>query len=263
MHYVESGTGRPLVLLHAFPVDARMWNGARARLEHQARVITPDQRGLGESPLAGADDPDTSGAGPSLDTVAADVLALLDDLGLDRVVLGGCSMGGYAAMAVLRAAPERVRGLLLVDTKAAADDEQARANRLSVAERAESSGVGGWLAGDSLPNLLGTTTHETRSAVVERARAIIDSQSGAGVAWAQRAMAARPDNTELLRAHTGPVLLVSGTEDALIPPDDTAALAEQLPNGEFRSVPGAGHLSPLEDPDGFADVVAPWLQRLG
>ncbi|MHA6800956.1 alpha/beta fold hydrolase [Bounagaea algeriensis] len=263
MHYVESGVGRPLVLLHAFPIDSRMWNGARARLEQQARVITPDQRGMGQSPLVDARTPDTSADDPGLPTVAADVLALLDDLGLDRVMLGGCSMGGYAAMAVLRAAPERVNGLLLVDTKAAADAEQARANRLSVAERAESEGVDGWLAGDMLPNLLGTTTHETRSAVVERARAIIDSQAGAGVAWAQRAMAARPDNTELLRSYTGPVLVVSGAEDAITPPEDAAALAEQLPSGEFHSVPGTGHLSPLEDPDGFADIVGPWLRRIG
>lgn len=262
MHYVESGVGHPLVLLHAFPVDSRMWNGARARLEQHARVITPDQRGMGKSPLVDAGTPETS-ADPGMETVAADVLALLDDLGLDRVVLGGCSMGGYAAMAVLRAAPERVDGLLLVDTKAAADAEQARANRLSVAERAESGGVGGWLSGDMLPNLLGTTTRETRSAVVERARAIIDSQSGAGAGWAQRAMAARPDNTELLRSYTGPVLVVSGTEDAITPPDEAAALAEQLPEGEFHSVPGAGHLSPLEDPDGFADVIIPWLRRIG
>ena len=139
MHFIESGVGPPLVLLHAFPLDARMWNGARALLEEQAKVITPDQRGLGESPLSGKTGSDVEGQSqpPSMDVVAADVLALLDVVGAQQAVLGGCSMGGYAAMAVLRAAPERVAGLLLVDTKADADGEEQRKNRLEGAQRAE------------------------------------------------------------------------------------------------------------------------------
>ena len=108
-----------------------MWNPVREPLAARRRLITPDQRGLGRTPL-----PDSEHE-PSLDLAAKDVLAMLDKLELDRVVLGGCSMGGYVTMAVLRAAPERVGGLILVDTKATADDEEARNNRLTVAERAE------------------------------------------------------------------------------------------------------------------------------
>ncbi|GGI72674.1 alpha/beta hydrolase [Saccharopolyspora subtropica] len=266
MHYIESGAGTPLVLLHAFPVDARMWNAARVRLEDQVRVIAPDLRGLGESPLDGSSarrsaDPSTPVETPGVDVLAADILALLDRLELPEVVLGGCSMGGYVAMAVLRAAPERVAGLLLVDTKAVADDEEQRANRLRVAERAERDGTNGWLAESMLPNLLGATTREQRPEVVAEVKALIDAQPPEGVAWAQRAMAGRPDSGDVLGAFDGPALVVVGEEDSLTPPEQARELAAALPAGELVTVPGAGHLVPLESPDAFADAVRSWLSR--
>ncbi|GAA4619716.1 alpha/beta fold hydrolase [Saccharopolyspora hordei] len=271
MHYIESGAGTPLVLLHAFPADARMWDQARAGLEEQARVIAPDQRGLGESPLDGSwarslAEPDDAGrvAGhPSIDAAAADVLELLDRLELPKVVLGGCSMGGYVAMGVLRAAPQRVAGLLLVDTKAVADDDEQRANRLEVADRAEREGTSGWLADSTLPNLLGRTTHEQRPEVVARVRELVEAQPADGVAWAQRAMASRPDSTDVLRAYTGPALVVVGEEDALTPPEHARGLADVLPAGELVTLPGTGHLPPVEAPEEFAAAVRPWLAELG
>jgi pimeloyl-ACP methyl ester carboxylesterase len=266
VHYIESGTGPPLVLLHAFPVDARMWNGTRALLEEQVRVITPDLCGLGESPLrdapASALESQESPPAPSLDLAAADVVALLDTLGLDRVVLGGCSMGGYIAMAVLRAAPERVAALLLVDTKAVADSPEQRDNRLVVADRAERDGIDGWLADNSLPNLIGRTGYSSRPEVVAEARELIETQPSEGVAWAQRAMAARPDSTDTLRAFGGPSLVVAGEEDTLTPPDAARDLAAALPRAELAILPRIGHLAPLEDPAAFARVVQPWLSKL-
>ncbi len=261
VHFIESGVGPPLVLLHAFPLDARMWNAARGRLENQARIIAPDQRGLGESPLT---EPDAPGdvPEPDLDTVAADVLALLDVLDVPRAVIGGCSMGGYVAMALLRAAPERVSGLLLADTKCVADDESQRANRLSVAERAEQDGTDGWLAESMLPNLLGETTRAQRAEVVSHARELVETQPAAGVSWAQRAMAARPDNTSTLRGFSRPSLVLVGEEDRLSPVGDAEAMTELLPNAEQVVVPRAGHLAPLEDPDGFARVVGEWLENV-
>ncbi|MDA3643316.1 alpha/beta fold hydrolase [Saccharopolyspora indica] len=270
MHYIESGGGTPLVLLHAFPADARMWNPARAGLDEQARVIAPDQRGLGESPLNGSwaqssegRDGDWAAEHPSIDAAAADVLALLDRLELPEVVLGGCSMGGYVAMAVLRAAPERVAGLLLVDTKAVADNDEQRANRLNAADRAEREGTSGWLAEGTLPNVLGRTTREQRPEVLKHVRELIDAQPPEGVAWAQRAMASRPDSTDALRAFTGPALVVVGAEDSLTPPEHARALADVLPGGELVTLPGAGHLPPVETPEEFAGVVRPWLAELG
>jgi pimeloyl-ACP methyl ester carboxylesterase len=270
VHYIESGVGTPLVLLHAFPVDARMWNPARVRLEDQMRVVTPDQRGLGESALDGSSArslpalaEDRTVEAPSIDVAAADILALLDRLELPRVVLGGCSMGGYVAMAVLRAAPQRVAGLLLVDTKAVADNDEQRANRLNVADRAERDGTDGWLAESTLPNLLGRTTHEQRPEVVAGVRKLIDAQPPDGVAWAQRAMAGRPDSADTLRSYSGPALVLVGEEDTLTPPENARELANALPNGELVTLPGVGHLSPFESPDAFADTVRPWLTRVG
>ncbi|MFC7340944.1 alpha/beta fold hydrolase [Saccharopolyspora griseoalba] len=270
MHYIESGAGTPLVLLHAYPVDARMWTPLRVRLEDQARVIAPDQRGLGESSLDGssahglATPPEERlvAEAPSVDVVAADILALLDELELPRVVLGGCSMGGYVATALLRAAPQRVAGLLLVDTKAPADTEEAKAKRIGAAERAEREGTAGWLAEDMLPALLGETTRRDRPEVVATARELIESQPADGVAWAQRAMAQRPDGLRALEEFDGPSLVAVGEEDGVTPPSEARRMVEALPRGELVVLPGSGHLPSLEVPDELASAVRPWLSRI-
>ncbi|NIH85053.1 alpha/beta fold hydrolase [Amycolatopsis granulosa] len=242
----------PLVLLHAFPVDARMWRPLRDGLTMRHRLITPDQRGLGRTPL-----PET-GRAPSLDDAARDVLALLDKLGLDQVVLGGCSMGGYVTMAVLRAAPERVAGLVLIDTKATADTPEAAQARRELAGRAESAGVSGWLAESMVPNLLSAETRQTRPEVVEAVRELIDSQLGAGVAWAALAMADRPDSTDLLAATEVPALVVVGEQDTLTPPGAARAMAESLPRGELVVVPQAAHLTPVEAPAMITEAILGW-----
>lgn len=255
----------PLVLLHAYPLDARMWNPVRESLSARTRVITPDQRGMGRSPFPGAAAADTASGPegsperePSLDDAARDVVALLDRLGLDRVVLGGCSMGGYLTMAVLRAAPERVGGLVLIDTKAEADTDEARANRLSVADRAESEGISGWLADAMLPNLLSEPTRERRPEVEALVRELIESQQPSGVAWAQRAMAARPDSTETLRAADIPALVIVGERDGLTPPEAARDMADVLSVTRFETIPEAGHLAPLEAPDAVAAAITDW-----
>ncbi|WP_091670870.1 alpha/beta fold hydrolase [Amycolatopsis marina] len=245
----------PLVLLHAFPVDARMWNPVREPLAARRRLITPDQRGLGRTPLPESEHE------PSLDVAARDVLAMLDRLELDRVVLGGCSMGGYVTMAVLRAAPERVGGLVLIDTKATADTEDARNTRLTVAQRAEAEASTGWLAESMMPKLLGEQTREGRPDVVETVRDLVESQRPEGIAWAQRAMAARPDSTELLRGTDVPTLIIVGEQDTLTPPEAARALAESMPSAEFAMVGGAGHLTPLEAPERVSTEVLGWLAR--
>ncbi|MEU6642026.1 alpha/beta fold hydrolase [Saccharomonospora sp. NPDC046836] len=246
-------TDLPLVLLHAYPLDARMWNGVRAPLAARTRVITPDQRGLGRTELPGTD------RAPSLDDAARDVVALLDRLELDRVVLGGCSMGGYVTLAVLRTAPERIGGLVLIDTRATADTDEARATRLATAERAESEGVASWLAEAMLPNLLAAETLRSRPEVVGATRELIEAQQPAGVAWAQRAMAARPDSMDALRGADVPVLVIVGEQDAVTPPDAARAMAEALPSARLVEIPGAGHLTPLEAPDRVAGAILDWL----
>ncbi|MGI5993698.1 MAG: alpha/beta fold hydrolase, partial [Saccharomonospora viridis] len=194
-------------------------------------------------------------AEPDLDHAARDVVALLDRLDLDKVVLGGCSMGGYVTFAVLRLAPERVGGLVLIDTKAEADTDAARKNRLAVARRAETEGIHGWLADSMLPNLLGETTRSRRPELVEHVRGLIEQQPPAGVAWAQRAMAARRDATDVLRATDVPAVVVVGEEDTVTPPQAARDIADILPRGELVVLPEAGHLTPLEAPEGVVDAV--------
>ncbi|MGH3952220.1 MAG: alpha/beta fold hydrolase [Pseudonocardiaceae bacterium] len=246
-------TAPALVLLHAFPVDARMWNGVRAQLTTRTRLITPDQRGLGRTPL-----PETERE-PNLADAARDVVALLDKLEMDRVLLGGCSMGGYVAMSVLREAPERVAGLVLIDTKASADTEEARANRLAMADRVQADGAGGWLADAMLPALLGATSHQQRPEVVATVRELIEAQQPSGVAWAQRAMAARPDAIEALRGVEVPALVVLGEEDDLTPRAEADKMVDALPNGTLSVLPGAGHLTALEDPEALGKTILDWL----
>ncbi|MBA0125178.1 alpha/beta fold hydrolase [Haloechinothrix sp. YIM 98757] len=243
----------PLVLLHAFPLDSRMWDGLAERVSRRARLVTPDQRGLGTATL-----PDTE-APPSLDDAADDVLAQLDRLGIDRAVVGGCSMGGYLTMAVLRKAPERVSGLVFIDTKASADTDEARANRLTTAERAMREGHQGWLAENMMSVLVGPTTHAERPEVLARVRELVDAQPSAGIAWALRAMADRPDSTETLRAADVPALVIMGAEDQLTPMAEATAMVDALPNATLATVQGAGHLSPLEDPESVAKTVLDWL----
>jgi pimeloyl-ACP methyl ester carboxylesterase len=246
----EQGSGRPLVLLHAFPLSAAMWSG----LDLPCRLVAPDQRGFGGSPL-GED-------APSLQRCAQDVLALLDRLGLERVLLGGLSMGGYVAMELLRQAPHRVEALLLADTKAQADTPEQREGRLRTAETVERQGTG-QLAETMLPALLGATSRERRPEVVTRVRGWVEQAPPATVAWASRAMAARPDSFAVLRATDVPALVVVGEQDVLSPVAQAQEMAEALPQGRLALVRDAGHLSAVEDPEAFGAVVAAFLGELG
>jgi pimeloyl-ACP methyl ester carboxylesterase len=247
LRYDEAGDGLPLVLLHAFPLSAEMWAEQRAALAPYARVITPDLRGFGRSPL-GDDQPD-------VDRMADDVAALLDRLGIDQVVLGGLSMGGYVVMALLRRHPGRVRGLLLADTKASADPQPAREVRLRIAETVMTERGPRVVEEMVLPNLLGETTKQQRQDIVARVREQVAAIRPEGVAWAQRAMAQRPESYDTLRAADIPALIVVGAEDTLSPEADAQAMVTALPQGRLAVIPDAGHLSAVEAPGQFAAAV--------
>ena len=255
LHVREAGTGRPVVLLHAFPLSSAMWLEQRNSLGERFHVITPDQRGFGGSPL-GWDE-------PSLDQVADDLAALLDSRGLDQVVLGGLSMGGYAAMAFLRRHPGRIRALVLADTKATADPPEAAANRERIAARLEADDSADVLVEDVLPSLLGPTTVRDRPLVAGRVRGLVEAAPPPAAAWAQRAMAARPDSLDTLRAADVPALVIRGDEDALASQADVDAMVEALPQGRLVVLPGAGHLTAVEVPEAFDAAVREFLDPLG
>lgn len=253
-YVIETGTGRPVVLLHAFPLNASMWMPQREALGTACRVITPDQRGFGGTQL-GHDQ-------PSLDEVADDIAAMLDARKIDRVVLGGLSMGGYVAMAFLRRHAERVSALVLADTKLGADSAEGAANRLRIADEVVAAGSSAQLVDELLPGLLGVTTRDRRALVLGRVKALIEKAPPYAVAWAQRAMAARPDSTETLAAVTVPTLVVVGEEDTIAPPADAELIAKTVPGGQIVRIPDAGHLSAMESAPEFNAAVGDFLAGL-
>jgi pimeloyl-ACP methyl ester carboxylesterase len=244
----------PLVLLHAFPLSSAMWAAQRDALAGARPVLTPDQRGFGDRPLG--DEP------PSLDVAADDLAGLLDAAGLDRVVLGGLSMGGYVAMAFLRRFADRVAALVLADTKAGADPEPARDNRERIARTVLAERSPRVLLDEVVPGLVGETTASSRPDVLRWVRALAAAASPEAVAWAQRAMAARTDSFGTLRATAVPALVIVGEEDRLTTVDDARAMAEALPAGRLLTVARAGHLTAMEDPAEFTAVLRGFLAEL-
>jgi pimeloyl-ACP methyl ester carboxylesterase len=249
----RAATGEPLVLLHAFPLDSAMWAPLVPELAGVARVVLVDLPGLGASPVPATGE-------PSLEVSAEGVVGVLDRLGLRRAVVAGVSMGGYVALALARRHPERVAGLALVDTRAEADAVEVRANRLRMAD-AVLGGTGTRVLAPMLDTLLGPTTHTRRLPLVDAVRRWLAGAPPAGVAWSQRAMAARPDSTSVLAGLTVPAAVVVGEEDGLTPLPAAQAMAAALPDAVLTVVPGAGHLSPFEAPRAVARALTGLVVR--
>ncbi|WP_127131699.1 alpha/beta fold hydrolase [Georgenia sp. SYP-B2076] len=249
----------PLVLLHGFPLDATMWDDVVALLP-DLPVLTVDAPGFGASPAPGAvAEALGRSADPALETYADAVAASLRDAGIDRAVVAGLSMGGYALLALA----ERHRGLLmgagLLDTKAEADDDAARANRAQVAEAAAERGSEA--VAPMLTQVLGTTTQAERPGVVDRMRDALAAAPPEGIAWAQRAMAARPDRLAALARLDVPVLVLRGAEDAMSPQAAAGTMAQALTDVEVVVVPHAGHMSAVEEPRAVADALRRLYER--
>jgi pimeloyl-ACP methyl ester carboxylesterase len=250
----DVGSGTPLVLLHAFPLSSAMWLNQREGLAGRFRVITPDLRGFGGSVLGGDE--------PSIEEMADDVARLFRRLGITRAVVGGLSMGGYVAMAMCRRHPELVMGVVLADTRASADPDPVRENRVRQAERLETEDTVAVLVDEVLPDLIGPTTLRQRALVYGRVRGLVQATPPRAAAWAQRAMAARSESFETLRELKVPALVVVGSEDTLATEDDARAMVEALPNAELLVIPRAGHLCAVEQPDLFNQAVAEFAAAL-
>lgn len=247
--YHDEGAGRPVLLVHAFPMSSVMWTRQIAGFAPRCRVIAPDLRGFGETARGqGAE---------SLDQIADDLAGLLDYLKIERATVVGLSMGGYVSFALWRRHRERVAALALADTRAGADGEQGRQTREQNARLVESLGPGA-LADQLLPSLLGPSA---TTPVRDEARALIVTNERAGIAAALRAMAARPDSTPLLATIDVPTLILSGNEDALTPPSEAHALHAAIAGSRLVEIPGAGHLSNLENPEAFNAAVLEFLER--
>ena len=248
----DRGSGQAILLLHAFPLNGRMWEPQLDVLAARARLLAPDLPGFGLSPRPLA--------APALDDYAREVLGVLDFLEVGRVVVVGLSMGGYLAFRLIDALGPRLIGLVLADTRATPDTEAGAFARHELAAEVEARGVDA-AASAFLTKLLGPTTQRLQPALVDQVRAIIQENTPAGVAAALRAMAARPDSTPLLPRISCPVLCVAGEEDMLTPPDVARGMAEQIPRGRAIVIPLAGHLTNLEAPDAFNDALARFLSE--
>jgi pimeloyl-ACP methyl ester carboxylesterase len=258
VRYHEAGSGRTCVLLHAFPLSADQWLPQLHRVPPGWRFVAPDIRGFRGMGQAYQD---VGLDQATMASHAADVLQLLGHLDVDRAVVGGLSMGGYVTLAVARAAPGRLDGLILADTKASADSEEGRAARDAMIMKVRTEGVEA-IADAMLPKLLGKTSQLEQPDLMDAVRMIIMRNTPEAVASAVGAMKTRPDSGPDLPGITCPVLVVCGTEDVLTPPSDSEAMAAALPSATTVLIPRAGHLSNLEAPLAFNQAVTDFLARL-
>jgi pimeloyl-ACP methyl ester carboxylesterase len=242
VRYLESGSGRPLILLHAFPLSADQWLPDLHRAPPGWRFIAPDLRGFRGAGPAYAPGPL---AGLTMDDYAADVIELMDHLELPRAVIAGLSMGGYIAFALLRRALDRIDGLVLANTRATPDTAEARAARdtlIGVARRDGAAGV----ARAMLPKLLGETTRRERPDLVDAVTQLVERNPPDSLAAALAAMQARPDSTPLLASIRCPTTVIWSDEDVVIPRADAEAMHAAIPGSRIVVLRGAGHLSNLE-----------------
>jgi 3-oxoadipate enol-lactonase len=241
-----------LLLIHGFPLTARMWEPQLELAEHGWRVIAPQLRGFDGPP---ADDVATS-----VDDYAGDVVDLLDALHIEQAVIGGLSMGGYITFAVFRHAARYFRGMILADTRAQADTPEGVEGRKRMLQLVREKGAAA-AAEEMLPRLIGASTREARPEVERTIRGLILSNSTETIAGAILALMTRPDATPLLPTIHCPTLVVVGDEDVLTPPAASEEIARGIAGAELTIIPGAGHMSNMEQPAAFNQALARFLDH--
>jgi 3-oxoadipate enol-lactonase len=239
-----------LLLIHAFPLDASMWDEQVSALHGEADVLAPSLPGFG-------------GTGPvgevlTMDAAADFLSGELDRAGAEKALVCGLSIGGYVAFSMWRRHQNRVAGLLLADTRAEADDEAGKERRRAVAEKARSEGSGPMA--ENPPPLL---SEGADPALWDLVKDVIRRQPGEAIAAASLGMAERPDSRPILPTIDVPTTIVVGSADALTPPPMSEAMAEAIPDAELIVLEGAGHLSNLESPEEFVSALRKLAARVG
>ena len=232
-----------LLLVHGFPLDHTLWDPQVESLRDVARVVAPDLPGFGTSTA-----PRTT---MTMDDYADALAAPIDE----PCVICGLSMGGYVALAFLAKHPDKVRGLILCNTRAGADDEKAREGRRASEKKVQDAGVPE-LANGMLPKML---TPKAPADLRSSVQAMMARQPAPGVIAALRGMAARPDRTPMLSSIRVPTLILTGREDTLIPPSESEAMARAIPGSRLLIIDGAAHLSNLEARVAFDAAVREFL----
>lgn len=243
-----------LVLLHAFPLSSAMWRDQLDFFGSRFRVITPDARSVGQtSPFA---EP------PTIATMARDLAALLDSLNIESASVGGCSMGGYTALEFARQFPHRLRALILCDTRADPDSNEARQAREEMIAFARAHD-GSAVAEKMLPKLLADETRQQRPEIVQQVRALAKPLSGESAAQLLQALRDRRDSTPVLPSIQVPTLVIGGRDDIPAPLAVMADMASRIPGSKHVIIENAGHLSSLEQSDVWNREVEQWLREKG
>lgn len=254
LHVQTSGSGIPVLLIHGFPFTSRMWQPQLHGLADTGQIVAPDLPGFGDSPAAPPPH--------SVDAMAQACVAVLDAQGIHGpAVIGGLSMGGYIALAIARLYPQRLRGLMLLSTRAAADGAEAKANRDKAIATAQEQGPAP--AGEGMfPKLLAPGNYAAQPQTAEELRAIMAGATTEGVVMALTAMRDRPDSTPLLGQISAPTLVVHGEEDQVIPKSEAEAMAAAIPNSQLQLIANAGHVPNLEQAEKFNEVVAAFIRSV-
>lgn len=248
----DTGEGPALLLLHAFPLDASQWDQQVAALSDRYRCLRPDFWGCGSSP---APPP-----GATLDDYAAAVLQELDERGIADVAVCGLSMGGYVVFALWRSARQRIRAVVLADTHAAADTADVRDGRLTMIEAVRRHGVEA-IVEDMVERALSQSGRDEIH-VADPVRGRIRRCTVDGIVAAQEAMASRPDSSPLLASIDVPALLLVGADDTGTSPDDVRAMASAMRHARSEVIECAGHLTNLEQPAQFSQLLGDFLDAL-
>ncbi len=254
INVLDEGSGLPIVFVHGFPMSHAMWAAQTSALRDRFRVIAPDLRGFGESP----DESDVV----TMEQFADDLAAMLEQLGItEPIVLCGLSMGGYVAWQFVRKYPQKLRGLVLCETRAVADSADGVAHRLRLAQTVLEKGAE-VVANAMLPHLFAAATVQSQPAVVESLRRMILSSSPRAIAAALRGMAERPDVRSWLPQIALPSLLIVGVEDKISTVAEMRQIAAALPHSTLVEIADAGHLAPLENPAAVNLAICEFLATL-
>jgi 3-oxoadipate enol-lactonase len=251
--YRVLGDGKPVVLLHPFPTSSEFWLPAAELLATRYQVVLPDLRGHGESGI---------GEGPAtMQKHAADIARVCDELKIGRAAFGGISIGGYVLFEFWRRFRERISAIMLIDTRAQADNDEARANRLKSAAEVLERGTEE-LIDALIPKFMGATTVRNRPDLVASAKRMMMKMPAAAMAAVQRGMAARPDSVLTLASINVPALVVVGDEDTLTPPSDAQLMHREIAGSKLQAIPNAGHYAVFERHEEASRLIRQFLDSL-
>lgn len=254
LDYQETGDGStPIIFLHGFPFNQTMWTPQWEPLKREFKLITYDHRGHGQSEAGDGQYP--------LEFFVDDLFGMLEYLRLPKVIIMGLSMGGYIALRAVEREPQRFKALVLCDTRSEADSNEAKLNRASAIKTVKKQGVSVFAEG-FLKAVLAPSTISSRPDIVQTVREMINGNSAVGICGTLLALATRTDTTAALAGFKLPTLILVGEQDGVTPPSASQAMNQRIVGSRLATIPNAGHLSNLENPEAFNRHLLEFLRPL-